>query len=93
MSGEVASSRANTLGLRGGAPAAGTPSNGNGTDSLQSMLHALDDLANTHLPNVQRLGGTLFDEMCVLCRGHSILTAGHIRSTVMIRACMKRWRS
>ena len=84
MSGEVASSRANTLGLRAGAPAAGTLSNGNGTDSLQSMLHALDELANTHLPNVQRLGATLFDEMCVLCHGHSTLTAGHTRCTVMI---------
>jgi len=93
MSGEVASSRANTLGLRAGAPAAGTLSNGNGTDSLQSMLHALDELANTHLPNVQRLGATLFDEMCVLCHGHSTLTAGHTRCTVMIRACAKHWRS
>ena len=47
MSGEVASSRANTLGLRAGAPAAGTLSNVNGTDSLQSMLHALDE--RTHI--------------------------------------------
>ena len=93
MSSEVASSKANTFGLRTGAPTAGALANDSGTDSPQSMLHALDELAETHLPNVQRLGEKLFDEMCVPCPARRMLTAGRTRSTVTIPACMKRWRS